>query len=113
MMMFTDPLGMVVVPPAAVVPHMRFIVVAVVCAPLGVCLHPFRMMRVDPARMVVMPPVRIVPRMMVVQVAVVIARMRNRWRSCKQSCQCRRGENCSKFHSWYLLKSDSVRGEIS
>src|ERR1700683_4847716 len=99
MVMFTNPFGMVVVPPTAVVPHMRFVVVAVVGPPLWICLNPFRMMRVNPARMVVMPPVRVVPLVMFVPVTVVVLGMCNHRRSreqCRHGCG---GENRSKFHS--------------
>src|ERR1700685_1754514 len=110
MMMFANPFRMIVVPPAAVVPHMSFVIVAVVHAPLRIDGNPFRMMGIDPARMIVMPPLRVVPFMVRVPVAVMV-RMSHHRRSREQSSQSRGGEKCSKFHLDYLLENDSGEGD--
>src|SRR5271167_978607 len=102
-MMRVDPFRMMVVPPRAVVPHMIFVIVAVVGAPLGIHGNPFRMMRVDPAGVMFMPPARVMPDVTAVPVPVVTVRMSNHGSSREQRCEGSGGENCSKFHSSNLL----------
>src|SRR5580704_9970216 len=100
MMMFANPVRMMVVPPCAIMPDVGFVVVAVIDAPLGIYRHPFGMMVVNPSRMVFMPPVCVMPFMMRVPIAVMIIVIR---KSChrrggEQRSQSGAGEKCSEFH---------------
>ena len=105
MMMFTDPVGTVLVPPRAVVPRVMVVPIAVGATPILVVLSPFGMMPVHPAGMIFMPPIGIVPRMMFVPIAVMMMLgMGYHRRSREERGQCCASEKSSKFHSWYLLK---------
>jgi len=53
MMMFTDPVGTVFVPPRAVMPRMMVVPIAVGATPIIVTLGPFGVMPIDPARVIV------------------------------------------------------------
>src|SRR5882757_2974210 len=105
MMMFTDPVGTVFVPPRAVVPRMMVVPIAVGATPIIVTLGPFGVMPIDPARMIIMPPIGVVPCMMFVPVTIMmmlgVCHHRRSREERSQSCP---GEKSSKFHSWYLLK---------
>jgi hypothetical protein len=109
MMMFTDPVGTVFVPPIAGMPLMTGVPIAVGAAPITMILGPFGVMPIDPAGMVFMPPIGIVPRMMIVPVTIMLGMCDHR-RHREERGQCCTGEKCSKFHSWYLLvKGDEKR----
>ena len=101
-MMCADPFRMVVVPPAAVVPYVMLVPVAVDGAPIGVNLDPFGMMMPDPTGVMFVPPDRVVPYVMVIPITV-ISRVRDRRRSREDRSQGSGGEDRSKFHSCYLL----------
>src|SRR6202166_3128233 len=64
-----DPVAMVLVPPATVVPDVGVVEIAIVAAPIGMILNPFGMMPIHPFAVVIMPPVGIAPFMMLVPVA--------------------------------------------
>src|SRR5580693_7992562 len=100
MMMFADPVRMMVVPPCTIMPDVGFVIVAVIDAPLRIYRHPLGMMVVNPSRMIFMPPVRVVPFMMRVPVAVmiVVIRVGRHRRSREQRSQSGAGEKCSEFH---------------
>src|ERR1700735_4894059 len=108
MMMFADPFRMMVVPPRAITPDVALVIVTVIDAPLGIYPRPLGMMVVNPSGMIVMPPVRVMPFMMRVPVAVmtVMIRVSGDRRSREQRSQSGAGEKCSKFHCWYLLRSE-------
>src|SRR5277367_2396854 len=108
MMMFTNPVRMMVVPPCAIMPYVRFVIVAVIDAPLRIHCHPLGMMVVNPAGMIFMPPVRVMPFMMRVPVAVmiIVIRIRGYRRGREQRSQSGAREKCSEFHCWYLLRSE-------
>src|SRR5882757_3818740 len=72
MMMFTDPVGTVFVPPRAVMPRMMVVPIAVGATPIIVTLGPFGVMPVDPARVIVVPPIGVVPCMMFVPVTIMM-----------------------------------------
>src|ERR1700722_3959573 len=59
-MMRIDPIGMMIVPPVAIVPFVSLVEVAFI-APFGMILSPFGMVFVEPAAVVLMPPVGLVP----------------------------------------------------
>src|ERR1700722_18998721 len=59
-MMRIDPIGMMVVPPVAIVPFVSLVEVAFI-APFGMVLGPFRMVFIEPAAVVIVPPVGLVP----------------------------------------------------
>lgn len=59
-MMRIDPVGMMVVPPVAIVPFVMFVEVAFI-TPVGMILGPFGMMGPHPAAIVIVPPVSLVP----------------------------------------------------
>ena len=103
MMMVADPIRMMVIPPGAVVPHMSFVIVAIVGAPIWICRDPVAMVIPHPIRMIVIPPVRVVPFVVRVPLSVMV-RMSHHRRSREQGCQSCRGEKSSKFHSDYLLQ---------
>ena len=105
MMMFADPFRMMVVPPIPTVPYVKFVIVAIDDAPLGVNRDPFGMMVPDPAGVMCMPPARVVPDVVVVPVTVMV-RMCHHRRSREQGGQGSGGKYCSKFHSWYLLEEN-------
>jgi len=104
MMMFTDPVGTVLVPPRAIVPRMMVVPIAVGAPPLTVSLRPFGMMPVDPTRVIVVPPIGVVPRMMFVPITITMLGVCHHRRSGEERSQSCPGEKSSKFHSWYLLK---------
>jgi hypothetical protein len=59
-MVLIDPVGMMVVPPVAIVPFVMFVEVAFI-TPVGMILGPFGMMGPHPAAIVIVPPVSLVP----------------------------------------------------
>jgi len=59
-MMRIDPIGMMVMPPVAIVPFVMFVEVAV-ASPVRMSVGPFGMVGPHPGAIVIMPPVRLVP----------------------------------------------------
>src|ERR1700731_4838338 len=59
-MMRIDPIGMMVVPPVAIMPFVSLVEVAFI-APFGMILGPFGMVFIEPAAVVIVPPVGLVP----------------------------------------------------
>ena len=60
-MMRIYPIGVMVVPPVAIVPFVMFIEIAFI-APFGMTFGPLGMVTVEPAAIVIVPPVSFVPR---------------------------------------------------
>src|SRR5579863_6300906 len=59
-MMRIDPIGMMIVPPVAIMPFVSLVEVAFV-APFGMILSPFGMVFVEPGAVVLVPPISLMP----------------------------------------------------